>query len=119
MLQNGIIQYLDSFIKGNYDAYVLLKEVDDLTRFGVAKFDENGRLVQLIEKPKVPPSKYALIGVYFFKPVIFDAIKDLKPSWHGELEITDAIQILLERGYRIGYSFVKGWWLDTGKKDDI
>jgi|GEM_PF-4616598 len=82
---------------------VLLKEVENPSGFGVAKFDERGNLVKLIEKPKVSPSKYALVGVYFFKPVVFDVIKELKPSWRGELEITDTLQIMLERNYRVGY----------------
>ena len=119
LLQHGIKKYLEQFLNGNYDAFILLKEVEDPTRFGVAEFDEKGRLVRLVEKPKIPPSNYALVGVYFFKPVIFDMIKDLKPSGRGELEITDAIQMLLDRGYRVGYAIVEGWWLDTGKKDDI
>lgn len=119
LLQYGVRKYLEVFEKGDYDAYILLKEVDDPTRFGVARFDERGRLVGLVEKPKVPPSNYALVGVYFFKPTVFEVIKELKPSWRGELEITDALQIMLERGYSVGYSFVEGWWLDTGKKDDI
>ena len=119
LLQYGIKKYVKEFIEGNYDAYILLKEVEDPTRFGVAKFDENGELIGLIEKPKVPPSKYALVGVYFFKPVVFDVIRELKPSWRGELEITDAIQLMLDRDYKVGYSFVEGWWIDTGKKDDI
>ncbi|MEM1574243.1 MAG: glucose-1-phosphate thymidylyltransferase [Candidatus Methanomethylicaceae archaeon] len=119
LLQNGIKSYLEKFIKEDYDAFILLKEVEDPTKFGVAQFDEKGNLIKLIEKPKIPPSKYALVGVYFFKPIIFDIIKDLKPSWRGEYEITDAVQIMLENKYKIGYDFVKGWWLDTGKKDDI
>lgn len=119
LLQNGIRKYAEEFEEGDYDAYILLKEVEDPTRFGVAKFDERGRLIGLVEKPREPPSKYALVGVYFFKPVVFDIIKGLRPSWRGELEITDALQVMLDRGYRVGYSFVEGWWLDTGKKDDI
>jgi glucose-1-phosphate thymidylyltransferase len=119
LLQYGIKKYIEEFVKGDYDAYILLKEVEDPTRFGVAKFDENGKLIGLIEKPKIPPSKYALVGVYFFKPIVFDAIRCLKPSWRGELEITDAIQLMIDRGYRVGYGFVEGWWIDTGKKDDI
>ncbi|MEM1536405.1 MAG: glucose-1-phosphate thymidylyltransferase [Candidatus Bathyarchaeia archaeon] len=119
LLQNGIKMYVKEFFDGDYDAYVLLKEVEDPTRFGVAKFDENGKLVGLVEKPKIPPSKYALVGVYFFKPVVFDVIRELKPSWRGELEITDAIHMMIEKGYTVGYNIVRGWWLDTGKKDDI
>jgi glucose-1-phosphate thymidylyltransferase len=119
LLQYDIKKYIEEFVKGDYDAYILLKEVEDPTRFGVAKFDENGRLIGLGEKPKVPPSKYALVGVYFFKPVVFDVIKCLKPSWRDELEITDTIQLMIDRGYKVGYDFVEGWWLDTGKKDDI
>ena len=93
--------------------------MEDPRRFGVAQFDEKGKLIKLIEKPKEPPSNYALIGIYFLKPIIFEAIKELKPSWRGEYEITDALQRLLEWGYNIGYRIIEGWWIDTGKKDDI
>ena len=119
ILQKGIRNYLEKFLNGNYDAFILLKEVDDPTRFGVAQFDEKGNLVRLVEKPKVPPSKYAIVGVYFFKPVVFDVIEDLKPSWRGELEITDTIQLMLDRGYRVGYEILDGWWFDVGKSDDV
>jgi len=98
---------------------ILLSEVETPQRFGVAKFDENGKLIGMIEKPKQPPSNYALTGIYFFKPTIFKMIKQLKPSWRGELEITEAIQLLLEKGYAIGYQIVKGWWKDTGAPEDI
>ena len=119
ILQNGIRQYLEEFSKWNYDTMILLKEVEDPRSFGVAEFDERGKLVRLVEKPKIPPSKYALVGVYFFKPVVFDIIRELKPSWRGELEITETIQIMLERGYNVGYRILNGWWFDTGKVDDI
>ena len=119
LLQEGISGFLKEFVGGDYDAYILLKEVDDPRRFGVAELDSSGKLVDLVEKPEVPPSNYALVGVYFFKPAVFDVIKDLKPSWRGELEITDALRLMLRRGYRVGYGVVRGWWLDTGKKDDI
>ena len=119
LIQHGIKRYLDEFQNGEYDGYVLLKEVEDPTRFGVAKFDDSGRLVDVIEKPKQPPSNYAVIGIYFFKPVVFDVIKVLKPSWRGEYEITDTIRLMMQKGYTIGYSIIEGWWFDTGKKDDI
>ena len=119
MLQNGIKEFVREFVDNNYDAMVLLKEVEDPTSFGVAEFDKSGKLVRLVEKPKVPPSKYALIGVYFLSPEIFRMIEELKPSWRGEYEITDALQMLLERNYNVGYRIVRGWWFDTGKKDDI
>lgn len=119
LLESGIKPYMEEFLKRGYDAMVLLKEVEDPTRFGVAQFDGEGRLVRLIEKPRIPPSRFALVGVYFFKPSIFQAIKELKPSGRGELEITDAIQRMIERGFSVGYKVLEGWWLDTGKKDDV
>ena len=85
----------------------------------MAKFDNNGKLVDVIEKPKRPPSNYAIVGIYFFKPIVFDIIKELRPSWRGEYEITDTIRLMMQKGYKIGYSVVDGWWFDTGKKDDI
>jgi len=119
LLKGGIKNYIRTFQDSNYDTMVLLCEVKNPQRFGVAKFDQNGRLLQLIEKPKQPPSNYALTGIYFFKPVIFEMIKYLRPSWRGELEITEAIQLLLEKGYNVGYQIVQDWWKDTGTPEDI
>ena len=118
LLQGGIARYVKDFEEGNYDAMVLLKEVEDPRAFGVAEV-RDGRLVRLVEKPRVPPSNLALIGVYFLTPKVFDVIRSLRPSARGELEITDALQLMIERGYRVGYAVHEGWWLDTGKKDDI
>ena len=119
MLQDGIGQHAARFRAERHDAMVLLKEVDDPSRYGVAQLDGSGKLVRLVEKPKVPPSRYAVIGVYFLRPSVFQSIESLKPSWRGELEVTDAIQGMIERGLNVGYSHVAGWWFDTGKKDDI
>ncbi|MEM2029152.1 MAG: sugar phosphate nucleotidyltransferase, partial [Candidatus Bathyarchaeia archaeon] len=110
---------LEKFLSGELDAMVLLKEVRDPMSFGVAKFDERGNLIGLVEKPKKPPSNYALVGVYFLTPVFFEVAKDLKPSWRGELEITDALQMMIDRKLKVSYEVVRGWWIDTGKKDDI
>jgi len=118
LLKGGIREFTHKFVGSNYDAMILLCEVERPQLFGVAKF-ENGRLVGLVEKPKIPPSPYALTGIYFFRPVIFDVIRKLKPSWRGELEITEAIHILVVGGYNVGYNKVSGWWKDTGSPEDI
>jgi len=119
LLKGGISKFVREFQKEVYDAMILLCEVENPKQFGVAEFDKNGNLVKLIEKPKKPPSNYALTGIYFFKPMIFKMIKKLKPSWRGELEITEAIQLLMDEGYKVGYKKVEGWWKDTGTVEDI
>ena len=119
LLKGGISKIAEEFNQKNYDAMVLLCKVEHPQQFGVAEFDKKGKLVKLVEKPKEPPSNYALTGIYFFSPVIFKMIKKLKPSWRGELEITEALQVLLEEGYNVGYRIVEGWWKDTGTIEDI
>lgn len=119
LLQSGIKQYVEDFLSRDVDAMLLLKEMVDPRRFGVAKLDAKGNLVGLVEKPKEPPSNYVLVGVYFLTPLIFDMIDRLKPSWRGEYEVTEALQMLIEEGHKIESKIVDGWWLDTGKKDNI
>jgi glucose-1-phosphate thymidylyltransferase len=119
LLKGGIKSFVRKFQDSDYDAMVLLCQVKNPERFGVAKIDDKGKLVKLVEKPKKPPSNYALTGIYFFKPLIFNFIEKLKPSWRGELEITDAIQLMLENGSNVGYQIVQGWWKDTGTSEDI
>jgi glucose-1-phosphate thymidylyltransferase len=99
---------------------ILLCEVNDPQRFGVAELDENnpGKIKSIVEKPKNPPSNLAVIGIYFLTPKIFEIIDNLKPSWRGELEITDALQMLLSDGI-VDYDTVTGWWKDTGTPEDI
>ena len=92
ILRDGIVEHARRFKELNPDSLILLTEVEEPQRFGVAELDKNGRVKRLVEKPKVPPSNFALVGVYFFKPVIIEACKSIKPSWRNELEITDAIQ---------------------------
>lgn len=119
LLKGGIKSFVGKFQESDYDAMILLCLVKNPELFGVARIDEKGKLVKLVEKPKEPPSNYALTGIYFFKPLIFEMIEKLKPSWRGELEITDAIQLLLESSYNVGYQIVHGWWKDTGTPEDI
>jgi len=119
ILKDGIVKHAEKFRDLKPDSLILLTEVDEPQRFGVAELDEDCRVKRLVEKPKVPPSNYALVGIYFFKPVIIEACKSIKPSWRNELEITDAIQWLVENGYKVEASIVEGWWKDTGKPEDI
>lgn len=107
------------FPASNDDSVIFLKKVENPRQFGVAVLDESGRVSKLIEKPKDPPSDLALVGIYFFKKNVFDAISKIKPSWRNELEITDAIQMLIDDRKKVTSQIVSGWWLDTGKKDDL
>lgn len=119
ILNQGISELVESFETGDYGAGISLQHVDNPQQFGIADVDDDGNVQQLVEKPDEPPSDLALIGIYVFSPAIFDAIERLEPSWRGELEITDAIQLLLDDGYKIDSHVVEGWWKDTGKPEDI
>ena len=119
LIEDSLDGFLAEFKKKHLDALILLRSVRNPSAFGVAKVDENGRVLQLIEKPKVPPSNLALVGIYFFSAGIHEAITKIKPSARGELEITDAIQALIDRQKPVEALKLTDWWLDTGKKDDL
>jgi glucose-1-phosphate thymidylyltransferase len=118
LLRDGLRGLVSTFIEHSPDALILLTPVDDPQSYGVAELDGE-RIVRLIEKPKDPPSNLALVGVYLFMPAIFDAARALEPSWRGELEITEAIQGLIDDGHRVRSEVVQGWWKDTGQLADM
>jgi glucose-1-phosphate thymidylyltransferase len=115
----GLKAFVQKFQKENLDALIILKEVDDPSNFGVAQLDEKGNIVRLVEKPKKPIGYHAIIGTYIFSNKVHEAVKRIKPSWRGELEITDAVQEMINMGFAVKAEILNSWWLDTGKKDDI
>ncbi|MBD2177240.1 glucose-1-phosphate thymidylyltransferase [Pseudanabaena sp. FACHB-1998] len=119
LIESPLQPFLQVFKTKQLDALILLRQVANPTAFGVATVDENGKVLQLEEKPKQPKSNLALVGVYFFQNTIHQAIAQITPSARGELEITDALQKLIETKQKIEASELQGWWLDTGKKDEI
>ena len=118
LLRDGITDLVETFHRTSPDALILLTEVEDPSSYGVAQLD-GGRVVRLVEKPKEPISNLALVGVYLFTNSIFEAADALEPSWRGELEITEAIQGLIESGRRVEHEVVGGWWKDTGMLADM
>ena len=119
LLRDGITDLVDAFRTEEPDALILLTPVPDPENYGVAELDGDGRIARLVEKPASPGTNLALVGVYMFSPHIFEAARAIEPSWRGELEITDAIQQLVDRRLRVDPHIVQGWWKDTGQVDDM
>jgi len=118
IIQKSIRDFVEDFNKSDYDATVLLCEVDNPSRFGIADV-ENKKIVKITEKPKKPTSNLAVTGIYLLTPLIFEVIDNLKPSWRNELEITDALDNLLKQNDNIGYETITDYWKDTGTPEDI
>jgi glucose-1-phosphate thymidylyltransferase len=119
LIQADLRSFVEIFKQDILDALILLRPVANPSAFGVAEVDEQGQVLRLVEKPKNPPSNLALVGIYFFSSAIHRSIANIQPSQRGELEITDAIQHLIDQRKRVEALQLEGWWLDTGKKDDL
>ncbi len=119
LLKEGIAPFVRAFDEHRPDALILLQKVADPHAYGIAELDGDGHVARLVEKPTEPRSDLALVGVYLFTPAVFESVKAIKPSARGELEITDAIQNMIDRGLRVEPHTVTGWWKDTGKLEDM
>ncbi len=118
ILFGALAGLIDKFQKENLNCLLLFAKVPDPERFGVPVI-EGGRLLKIIEKPAIPPCDLAQAGIYFYDKTIFEAVKNIAPSARGEYEISDANTYLLERGFKVGYQEISGWWKDTGLPDDL
>jgi len=119
LLKGGIGPFAAAFRERKPNALTVLREVRNPTEFGVAEFHADGRLKRLVEKPASPPSNWALTGIYFFDHHIIEAARAIQPSRRGELEITDAIQWLLDNGFKVDYEMLTDWWKDAGNPQDL
>lgn len=114
VIQGGISELIGQFAASDWNSQIVLTRVLEPEQYGVAELNERGQIVRLVEKPQEPISDLALVGIYMFDHNIHEAVDNITPSWRGELEITDAIQWLVERDYQV-YPYVhRGWWIDTG-----
>lgn len=118
VIVGGIKKFLEEFKNSGNNCHLVLARVKDPQRFGVPEIKE-GKIINVEEKPKIPKSSYAVTGIYFYDSHIFEAVNNIKPSLRGELEISDAHQYLIDKGYKVGYSEITGWWKDTGKPEDL
>ena len=119
VIEGGISPLIAQFAQSDWNSQIVLTRIEDPRQYGVAELGEDGRIIHLVEKPKNPPSDLALVGIYMFDANIFKAVNAIKPSWRGELEITDAIQWLIQNGFTVHPYVHRGWWIDTGKREDM
>lgn len=119
VIQGGISPLIREFANSSWNSQIVLTRVDHPEQYGVAQLHPDGSIQRLIEKPKEPPSDLALVGIYMFDHHILRAVNEIAPSWRGELEITDAIQWLVNHGYAVHPYVHRGWWIDTGRPGDM
>ncbi len=119
VIEGGISNLIREFENSDYNAQIVLTPVAEPQHYGVAELHADGSIKRLVEKPREPKSNLALVGIYMFDHHIHEAVRAIKPSWRGELEITDAIQWLVEQGYHVHPYIHRGWWIDTGKPIDM
>ena len=119
ILRDGVAEFVKEFNKKKPNSLILLTPVPNPHLFGIAELDKKDKVKKLVEKPKKPKSNLALVGVYLFDKNIFKAVDNIKPSWRNELEITDAIQWLIDKKYKVESFKVNGWWKDTGNAQDL
>jgi glucose-1-phosphate thymidylyltransferase len=119
LIKQGVVPLIRTFYNENSDCVICVSRVHNPAQYGVVELDQFGNAKKLVEKPREPVSNLALAGVYLFNHHIFEAVNSIRPSWRNELEITDAIQFLLERGRKITVQRIPSWWKDTGKPEDL
>ena len=119
VIEGGISPLIAQFSESDWNSQIVLTRIDHPEQYGVAELGDDGQIIRLIEKPKNPPSDLALVGIYMFDANVFKAVDAISPSWRGELEITDAIQWLVDNGYSVSPYVHRGWWIDTGAPGEL
>ena len=120
VIEGGISGLISEFRDSDYDCQIVLTPVENPSRYGVAELDpDSRRIIRLVEKPRNPPSNLILVGIYMFNEHVWEAVNAIKPSWRGELEITDAIQYLVDKDYNVHPYIHRGWWIDTGEPGEM
>jgi glucose-1-phosphate thymidylyltransferase len=119
VIEGGISPLIAQFANSEWNSQIVLTRIEDPRQYGVAELGDDGRIINLVEKPQNPPSDLALVGIYMFDANVFKAVHAIKPSWRGELEITDALKWLVQNNYHVHPYIHEGWWIDTGKREDM